>query len=82
MNNATAISFDQTLDCSGLSCPLPVIKTSKAIKQLDVGQVLKVISTDSGSPPDMAAWSLQTGHDLLNSYQENGKFVFFFRRAK
>jgi tRNA 2-thiouridine synthesizing protein A len=82
MNDAVTISFDQTLDCSGLSCPLPIIKTSKAIKQLDVGQILKVISTDSGSPPDMAAWSRQTGHELLDSYQDEGKFVFFFRRTK
>jgi tRNA 2-thiouridine synthesizing protein A len=77
-----AISADQVLDCSGLSCPMPVIKTSKAIKQLEVGQVLKVISTDSGSPPDMAAWSRQTGHELLDSHKENGQFVFYFRRSK
>jgi tRNA 2-thiouridine synthesizing protein A len=77
-----AISPDQTIDCSGLSCPMPVIKTSKAIKQLELGQVLKVISTDSGSPPDMEAWSRQTGHSLLDSHQENGKFIFFFRRSK
>ena len=76
------ISPDQTLDCSGLNCPMPVIKTSKAIKQLEVGQVLKVISTDSGSPPDMEAWSNQTGHALLDSHQEDGKYIFLFRRSK
>lgn len=82
MNDAVTISFDQTLDCSGLLCPMPIIKTSKAIKQLEVGQVLRVISTDSGSPPDMAAWSRQTGHELLDSSQDEGKYVFFFRRTK
>lgn len=82
MNEAMTIQYDQTLDCSGLSCPMPVIKTSKAIKQLEIGQVLRVISTDSGSPPDMAAWSRQTGHEMLDSHQENGKFVFYFRRTK
>ena len=77
-----ALHADQVLDCSGLSCPMPVIKTSKAIKQLEVGQILKVISTDSGSPPDMEAWSRQTGHALLDSHQEDGKFIFFFMRSK
>ena len=80
--STSTLQADQTLDCSGLSCPLPVIKTSKAIKQLEIGQILKVISTDSGSPPDMAAWSRQTGHEMLDSHQENGKYVFFFKRSK
>ena len=46
--SVSTISPDMTLDCSGLNCPMPVIKTSKAIKQLEVGQILKVVSTDSG----------------------------------
>lgn len=77
-----ALSPDMILDCSGLNCPMPVIKTSKAIKQIDLGQVLKVISTDSGSMPDMEAWSRQTGHELLDAHEETGKYVFYFRRAK
>lgn len=80
--NELAISADQVLDCSGLSCPIPVIKTSKAIKQLEIGQVLKVISTDSGSPPDMVAWSRQSGQELLDSYQEGKQYIFYFRRSK
>jgi tRNA 2-thiouridine synthesizing protein A len=79
---ATALSADKTLDCSGMSCPMPVIKTSKAIKELEIGQVLKVISTDAGSPPDMQAWSRQTGHELIDSHQEEGKYIFFFRRTR
>jgi tRNA 2-thiouridine synthesizing protein A len=80
--NAITITPDQILDCSGLNCPMPVIKTSKTIKQLEVGQILKVISTDAGSEPDMAAWSRMTGHELLDSHRENGKYIFFFRRSK
>jgi tRNA 2-thiouridine synthesizing protein A len=80
--SVSTISPDMTLDCSGLNCPMPVIKTSKAIKQLDIGQILKVVSTDSGSPPDMEAWARQTGHELLDSHQEESKYIFFFRRAK
>lgn len=80
--SSVTLRADQVLDCSGLNCPMPVIKTSKAIKQLEIGQILQVISTDSGSPPDMEAWSRQTGHELLDSHQENGKYIFFFRRSK
>ena len=76
------IKEDLVVDCSGMLCPMPVVKTSKAIKTLEVGQILKMVATDPGAPPDMEAWSRQTGHELLRSMQEAGKFVFFFRRSK
>ena len=76
------IKEDLVVDCSGMLCPMPVVKTAKAIKTLEVGQILKLVATDPGAPPDMEAWSRQTGHELLRSTQEAGKFVFFFRRSK
>jgi tRNA 2-thiouridine synthesizing protein A len=76
------LKADKVLDCSGLLCPIPVVKTSKAIKELEVGQVLQMIATDPGAPPDMAAWTRQTGHEMLESHEEGGKFIFFFRRTK
>lgn len=76
------IKADRILDCTGLLCPLPVVKTSKAIKDLEIGQVLKMIATDPGSPPDMEAWTRQTGNELLLSTQEEGKFVFYIKRLK
>jgi tRNA 2-thiouridine synthesizing protein A len=79
---ATTLTADKVLDCSGLLCPIPVIKTSKAIKEVEVGQVLKMIATDPGAPADMEAWARQTGHELLASEQENGTFVFYIRRTK
>ena len=78
----TALKADKILDSSGMLCPLPVVKTSKAIKEIGVGQILQVIATDPGAPPDMEAWSRQTGHELLESRQENGKYIFHFRRTK
>ena len=74
------IKEDQTLDCSGLLCPMPVVKASKAMKELQSGQVLKMIATDPGSPPDMEAWSRQTGNEMLRSLEEGGKFVFFLKK--
>ncbi len=78
----TALLADKVLDCSGLLCPIPVIKTSRAIKEVQVGQILKMIATDPGAPPDMEAWSRQTGNELLDAHKEDGKFVFYFRRSK
>ena len=73
---------DQLLDCSGMLCPMPVVKTSKAIKTIEVGQVLKMVAPDPGAPPEMEAWSRQTGNELLRSTQEDGKFVFYIKRLK
>jgi len=73
---------DRVLDCSSLLCPLPVIRMSKAIKEIAIGQVLKVIATDPGAPADMEAWARQTGNELIDAHEENGKYVFFFRRVR
>ncbi|GBD18123.1 Sulfurtransferase TusA [bacterium HR27] len=79
---AEVLQPDRVLDCSGLLCPLPVIRTSKAIKEIALGQVLKVIATDPGAPADMEAWARQTGNELIDAHEENGKYVFFFRRLR
>lgn len=73
---------DKILDCSGLLGPLPVIKVSEAIKKIAVGQVLLMVATDRGAPLDMIAWSRLTGNELLDSHEEDGKFVFYFQRLK
>jgi tRNA 2-thiouridine synthesizing protein A len=73
---------DKTLDCSGMLCPMPVVKTAMAIKTMQAGQILKMIATDPGSPPDIAAWAEQTGNELLDSHQEGNKYIFFIRRTK
>jgi TusA-related sulfurtransferase len=76
------LAEDKVLDCSGLSCPMPVVKTSRAIKEVAVGQVLKMIATDSGAPADMDAWARQTGHQLLGSFNQDGKYIFYIQRTK
>ena len=79
--DVTIIKEDQVLDASGLLCPMPIVKTTKAIKELQSGQVLKVIATDAGYPPDIEAWSRQTGNPVLNSIAEDGKFVVFLQKT-
>lgn len=71
----------QTLDTSGLSCPLPVVKTKKAINGLEIGEILEMISTDKGSIPDMEAWARQTGHELMESHDEGEKFRFLIKKT-
>ena len=81
MNDIEVIKEDLLLDCSGALCPMPIVKTSKAMKELEAGQILKMISTDAGSPPDIAAWSRQTGNELLLSTTEGEKFIFFLKKS-
>ena len=81
MENVEVIKEDRTLDCSGMLCPMSIVKTSKAMKELEAGQILKMISTDSGSPPDIEAWSRQTGNELLLSTTEGNKFIFYLKKS-
>ena len=73
---------DVELDCKGLSCPMPVLKTKKAIDGMEVGQVLKMISTDAGSKADVSALVRRTGHELLETKEEGSEFTFFIKKTK
>ncbi len=73
--------FDKEFDASGLACPLPIVKTKKALQDMASGQVLRVVATDPGSVCDMEAFAEQTGNALLQSATESGKYVFFLRKA-
>ncbi len=70
-----------TLDARGLNCPLPVLRTKKAVSGLDSGEVLEIIATDPGSVKDMVSFCSQTGHELLSSGQTDAGFVFRIRKA-
>ncbi len=72
---------DVDLDCRGLNCPLPVLKTKKALDGMSSGQVLRLIATDPGSVADMGAFSRRTGHQLVEQSAGGGEFVFFLRKS-
>ncbi len=74
------MKFDKEFDASGLSCPLPIVKTKKALVDMESGQVLKVIATDCGAVKDMQAFADQTGHKLLSTVEEGGKYIFFMQK--
>ena len=69
-----------TLDARGLNCPLPILKTKKSIKEVPVGETLKVLSTDPGSVKDMEAFCRTTGNDLVESGQDGNTYTFLIRR--
>jgi tRNA 2-thiouridine synthesizing protein A len=68
------------LDARGLKCPMPIVRTAQAIKDLTPGQLLEVVATDPGSVADFAAWSRTTGHELVASSVEGGEYRFVLRR--
>ncbi len=80
--DSTVLHEDRLLDCTGLLCPVPVIKVSKEIKAMQVGQVLKMIATDPGSMKDMEAWARQTGNELLDARQNDKQYTFYIRRKR
>jgi len=74
------MSFDKELDTRGMNCPLPILKTKKALAEMTPGQVLKVVSTDAGSVKDMQAFANQTGNTLMSSAEEKGEYIFMMKK--
>ena len=74
------MNFDKELDARGLNCPLPILRTKKALADLQSGQVLKVLATDPGALKDFQTFSKQTGHALLSHGETNKEFTFFMKK--
>lgn len=76
-----SIKVDEVLDTKGLSCPMPLLKTKKAINSLTSGQVLEVMGTDPGSKNDLPNWCERSGHEFLGNKEEDGFFRFFIKKG-
>ncbi len=72
---------DQSLDCTGLYCPMPIVKTMEKIKQLNVDEVLEVVADDKGIKRDMPAWCDATGHEFLGVEEEGGEIKVYVRKT-
>ena len=72
---------DETLDCVGLYCPMPIVHTSRKIKELKSGQVLEVLSDDKGIKEDMPAWCKTTGNECLGVQEEKGIFHAYVKKT-
>ena len=75
-----AINVDKAMDLSGLACPMPVVKVSKGIKEIEVGQVLEATTTDPGSLTDFPAWARTSGNEILKTDQDGDKIKFYIKR--
>jgi tRNA 2-thiouridine synthesizing protein A len=72
---------DATVDARGLQCPMPVIKTAKAMAGIAPGQTLEVIATDRGALSDIPAWTRDMGHSLKEEFETDSEFHFVIQKA-
>jgi tRNA 2-thiouridine synthesizing protein A len=74
------ITVDKVMDLKGLACPMPVVKVSKGIKDVEIGQVIEAVTTDPGSLADFPAWARTSGNEILKTDQEGGVITFYIKR--
>jgi TusA-related sulfurtransferase len=75
-----SMQIARVLDLKGLSCPLPIVKTAQAIKELASGDLLEALATDPGSVADFGAWCRSTGHELVEQTETDGVCRFVIRK--
>ena len=75
------IKVDKVMDLKGMPCPMPVVKISKGIKEVEVGQVVEAQSTDPGSLADFPAWARTSGNEILKTEQDGNVIKFFIKRT-
>jgi tRNA 2-thiouridine synthesizing protein A len=80
MDPKTEISFHKELDARGLNCPLPILRTKKALADMRPGEVLRIVATDPGAVKDFQAFSRQSGNALLASETVRDEFVFLLQK--
>lgn len=73
---------DRHLDCLGLFCPMPILKTREALRHMAVGEVLEMVSDDPASEADMQSWTQRTGHDLVEMAKDGTVFRFLVRKTR
>lgn len=78
----TQLQADRTLDCLGLFCPMPIVKTREAMKSMAVGQVLEMLSDDPASEADMKSWAKRTGNELVAVTKDGAVYRFLVRKTR
>jgi tRNA 2-thiouridine synthesizing protein A len=76
------LQADRTLDCLGLFCPMPIVKTREALRGMTVGQVLEMLSDDPASEPDMRSWAKRTGNELVAVAKDGAVYRFLVRKIR
>ena len=75
------VNPDKQIDCTGLFCPMPIVKTREAMTQMAVGEVLVMLSDDPASDADMRSWARNTGHHLLDVSRSGAVYRFVVRKS-
>jgi tRNA 2-thiouridine synthesizing protein A len=76
------VQIDLALDCLGLFCPMPIVKTREAMKSMTAGQVLEMLSDDPASDADMRSWAKRTGNELLAVTKDGAIYRFLVRKSR
>ena len=79
---AKVVNPDRQIDCTGLFCPMPIVKTREAMTQMTAGEVLEMLSDDPASDPDMRSWARNTGHELLDVTRNGAVYRFVIRKTR
>ncbi len=82
VQEAKVVNPDRQIDCTGLFCPMPIVKTREAMTQMTAGQVLEMLSDDPASDPDMRSWARNTGHELLDVTRNGAVYRFVIRKTR
>ncbi|MGV3240825.1 sulfurtransferase TusA family protein [Streptococcus hyovaginalis] len=75
------MNIDKLLDAKGLACPMPIVKTKKAINELASGHILEIHATNKGAKNDLTAWAKSGGHELIKHEEENDVFKFWIKKG-
>ncbi|MFC0524855.1 sulfurtransferase TusA family protein [Pontibacillus salicampi] len=75
------MNVDKQLDVRGLACPMPLIQTKKAITDLESGQVMEIATTDAGAKADLSMWSKSSGHEFLDSKEDEGTYTIWIKKG-
>ncbi|HZV96837.1 MAG TPA: sulfurtransferase TusA family protein [Candidatus Nitrosocosmicus sp.] len=82
MEISKVVNVDRQIDCIGLFCPMPIVKTREAIREMTVGQVLEMSSDDPASDADMKTWVARSGHEMIGVSREGAVYRFLVRKTR
>ena len=82
METSKVVNVDRQIECIGLFCPMPIVKTREAIREMTVGQVLEMHSDDPASDADMKTWAERSGHELIGVSREGAVYRFLVRKTR
>jgi tRNA 2-thiouridine synthesizing protein A len=82
METSKVVNVDRQIDCIGLFCPMPIVKTREAIREMAVGQVLEMRSDDPASDADMKTWVERSGHEMIDVSRAGAVYRFLVRKTR